>query len=504
MSIRRVLLCCRGEIALRFIRTCRLMKIETVALYTADDENAAFVLAADSALRIEAWDPASLIDTIVDAARRVGADAVAPGYGPLAENARFAAVCQTHGLVFVGPHAEAIRRTGDKIAARAAAQHASVPVVPGATISDDVHAAAAAAAGIGFPILIKAALGGGGRGIRVVERAEQFEAAFSEVRREAELAFGSNEIYLERFLGEHVRHIEVQVLGDRRGHLLHLGTRECSVQRRRQKIVEEAPAPSLSEALRTRLHEAALAVAREVGYDSAGTVEFLVDKDEQFYFIEMNARIQVEHPVSEAITGVDIVEQMLRVAAGENLGLWQEDIQPRGCALEFRVCAEDAHADFLPTGGVVTHYRVPEGPGIRIDAGISLGARQSTRFDSLCLKLIVHGASREVALRRAEDALSELVVAGFSTNLPFHRWLLTHPPFRQGRYDLSVTRDFPAAHGVPAATARLLHAFAAVAAHLGAAPSASAPAAGLAGGLGNAASVPSAWVIRNDSRQWHS
>ncbi|AOJ69866.1 MULTISPECIES: acetyl-CoA carboxylase biotin carboxylase subunit [Burkholderia] len=498
MSVKRVLLCCRGEIALRFVRTCRLLDIETVAIYTDDDDNAGFVLAADSAFHIDAWNPATLIDTVISIAQAVRADAVAPGYGPLAENAAFAAACAAEGLVFVGPHAEAIRRTGDKIEARAAAQRAAVPVVPGATVANDAQAATAAAE-IGFPILIKAALGGGGRGIRVVERAEQFDDALAEVRREAKLAFGSDDIYLERFLGERIRHIEVQVLGDRRGNLLHLGTRECSVQRRRQKIVEEAPAPALSDALRERLHESALAVAREVGYDNAGTVEFLVDGNERFYFIEMNARIQVEHPVSEAVTGVDIVEQMLRAAAGEPLSLSQDDVRLRGSAIEFRICAEDAHADFLPTGGGVTHYRVPEGPGIRIDSGVHAGARQSTRFDSLCLKLIVDAATRERALRRARNALRELMIAGFSTNVPFHLWLVDHPPFKLGRYDLSVTRDFPFAHRVPDDTARVLHALAALAAHCSGAPL---PAR--AGEPAVDASAPSAWVTRNDRRAWAS
>ncbi|HDR9584314.1 TPA: ATP-grasp domain-containing protein [Burkholderia stabilis] len=497
MTIRRVLLCCRGEIALRFIRTCRTMGIETVALFTDDDEHGAFVLAADSAFRIDAWDPASLIDTIASVAAMVGADAVAPGYGPLAENADFAAVCLAHRLTFVGPHVDAIRCTGDKIAARAAALRAGVPIVPGATVAGDTHVAAATAADIGFPILIKAALGGGGRGIRVVQGPEQFESALAEVRHEAQLAFGSDTVYLERFLGEHVRHIEVQVLGDRHGNLVHLGTRECSVQRRRQKIVEEAPAPALSDALRDRLHEAALNVAVEVGYDSAGTVEFLVDPDERFYFIEMNARIQVEHPVSEAITGIDIVEQMLRAAAGEQLGFTQQHIRFSGYALEFRVCAEDAHAGFLPTGGTVTYYRVPEGPGIRIDAGVHAGARQSSRFDSLCLKLIVSGATRDAALGRAQDALGELVIAGFSTNLPFHRWLLTHLPFRLGRYDLSIASDFPVAQGVPPDMARVLHALAAVALHLDTA----APVPVRERTIADTGSL-SPWVIQNGQRPW--
>lgn len=464
--VERVLICCRGEIAHRFIRTCQLLNLETVVIHSADDDGAPFVLAADRALRVEAWDPATLIQTVIAAALDSHADAVAPGYGPLAENADFAQACHEAGVLFIGPNVAAVRQTGDKIAARAAAQRAAVPVVPGLTIGEDAEAGARAADALGYPVLLKAALGGGGRGIRVVTQAADFAGAFAEVRHEAIRAFGSDQLYLEKFLGEAVRHIEVQVIADRHGHYVHLGTRECSVQRRRQKIVEEAPAPNLSDGLRQRLHEAALAVARAVGYDSVGTVEFLVDAAEQFYFIEMNARIQVEHPVTEQITGVDIVEQLIRSAQGQPLGIRQEQVQFRGHAFEFRLCAESAHGDFLPTGGRVIDYRVPEGPGIRVDSGVRIGSLMSPLFDSLCQKLIVSADNRDFAVRRARAALDEWLVAGFSTNLPVHTWLLSYPPFVDGTYNLSICNHFPSAHALPADDARLLHAVAALARHL--------------------------------------
>lgn len=464
--VSRVLICCRGEIAYRFIRTSQLLGIETVVIYSADDDEAPFVLAADATIRVEAWDPATLIETVIGAAVDCGADAVAPGYGPLAENAFFAEACGYAGLVFIGPNVAALRQTGDKIAARTAAQRADVPVVPGLTIDADVETGARAADALGYPVLLKAALGGGGRGIRVVAQPDEFAGAFAEVRHEAMRAFGSDQLYLEKFLGEAVRHIEVQVIADKHGHYLHLGTRECSVQRRRQKIVEEAPAPNLSDEVRQRLHDAALAVAREVGYDSVGTVEFLVDASEQFYFIEMNARIQVEHPVTEQITGVDIVEQLIRSAQDQPLSITQAQVQFHGHALEFRLCAESAHGDFLPTGGHVTDYRVPEGPGIRVDSGIQIGSLMSPLFDSLCLKLIVCANHRAFAVQRARAALDEWLVAGFSTNLPVHAWLLSYPPFINGTYDLSICNHFPSAHALPAEDARLMHAVAALARHL--------------------------------------
>ena len=464
---RSILLCCRGEIAHRFTRTCRVLGFKTIQLYTAEEAGAEFVLAADSAIQIDSWRPDQLAPIAIASALEAGADAIAPGYGALAENADFAAACAAARLTFIGPAAQAIARTGDKIAARAAAQAAGVPVVPGDAVSDDQAQARLLADGMGYPVLIKAALGGGGRGIRVVLVASEFAQAFEEVKREAQLAFGSAQLYIERFLGETVRHVEVQVLGDTHGNLVHLGTRECSVQRRRQKIVEEAPAPNLSDAVRERIHRAALAMAHEVGYDSAGTVEFLVDANEQFYFIEMNARIQVEHPVSEAITGLDLVAEMLRAAFGEALSVTQADIRFSGHAIEFRICSEDAHAGFMPTGGQVTAYRAPAGPGIRVDAGVHLGALQSAQFDSLCLKLIAHGSTRDIALRRGAQALAELRLEGFSSNIPFHRWLLADAAFQRGVYDLATTQRFTDHSAIPAPTLDALHVAAALALQLG-------------------------------------
>ncbi|WP_036771825.1 acetyl-CoA carboxylase biotin carboxylase subunit [Photorhabdus australis] len=464
--IRHVLICCRGEIALRFIRTCQLMDISTTVIYSADDDNAEFVHVADQAVRVDAWIPETLITTVINVALACKVDAVAPGYGPLAENADFADACVKANLIFIGPNSSVIRQTGDKIAARSAAEQAKIPIIPGMQIDVDANAAMILANNLGYPLLIKAAHGGGGRGIRVVDQPEDFITSYEEVRQESLWAFGNNRVYLEKFLGEDVRHIEVQILADRYGKILHLGTRECSVQRRRQKIVEEAPAPGLTEIQYEKLHTAALAVAHQVGYDSAGTVEFLLDKEGNFYFIEMNARIQVEHPVTEVITGIDIVEHMIYSASNQPLTLTQQDIHFSGHAIEFRICAEDAHGDFLPNGGEVLDYRVPEGPGIRIDSGIHLGAKMSPLFDSLCLKLIVSGATREQTLKRSRQVLGELVIAGFSTNLAVHRWLIGNQSFNQGNYDLSIGKTIENTHSLPQRKALAIHAITALALYL--------------------------------------
>ncbi|NHB91207.1 acetyl-CoA carboxylase biotin carboxylase subunit [Photorhabdus cinerea] len=464
--IRHVLICCRGEIALRFIRTCRPMDISTTVIYSADDDNAEFVHAADQAVRVDSWIPETLITTVINVALSCKVDAVAPGYGPLAENADFADACAKANLIFIGPNSSAIRQTGDKIAARAAAERAQIPIIPGMQIDADANSAMILANSLGYPLLIKATHGGGGRGIRVVDQSEDFITSYEEVRQEALRAFGNNQVYLEKFLGESIRHIEVQILADRYRKILHLGTRECSVQRRRQKIVEEAPAPGLTEIQYEQLHNAALAIAHQVGYDSAGTVEFLLDKEGNFYFIEMNARIQVEHPVTESITGIDIVEHMIYSAANQPLTLTQQDIHFAGHSIEFRICAEDAHGDFLPNGGEVLDYRVPEGPGIRVDSGIHLGAKMSPLFDSLCLKLIVSGANREQTLKRSRLALDELVIAGFSTNLAVHRWLIGSQSFNQGNYDLSIGKTIENTHSLPQRKALAIHAITALALHL--------------------------------------
>ncbi|MFE3781111.1 acetyl/propionyl/methylcrotonyl-CoA carboxylase subunit alpha [Amycolatopsis sp. NPDC059090] len=440
--IRKVLLCCRGEIAMRFVRTCRELGIDTVVNYPLEDEGAPYVMAADERVAMRAQSPAEAIPEVIAAAKLTNADAVAPGYGPLAENADFAELCAAQGLIFVGPSASAIRLSGDKLKARLTAEAAGLPVVPGATMPADADSCVQAARRIGFPVIVKAVLGGGGRGIRVAADEGELVGALQDVRREAQNAFGSAEIYVERFLGEQVRHIEVQILADRHGRMVHLGDRECSVQRRRQKVVEEAPAPNLDDEVRRGLHRAALDMAKAIGYDNAGTVEFLVDPDGTFYFIEMNARIQVEHPVTESVYGVDIVDHMIRSAAGEPLSLDQKNLGAVGHAIEFRICAEDPLGNFLPAAGALTSYVVPEGPGVRIDSGIASGAVQSPRFDSLCMKLILHGRDRAQALHRASQALRELRITGFPTNVPLHLWLLRHPNFVGGDYDLGIVGDF--------------------------------------------------------------
>ncbi|QQC64388.1 acetyl-CoA carboxylase biotin carboxylase subunit [Paraburkholderia ginsengisoli] len=440
--IRKVLLCCRGEIAMRFIRTCRHLGIETIAAYPIDDVGAPYVTAANLSVPIQARTPSEAIPEVIAIARLTGADAIAPGYGPLAENAEFAELCVTEGFVFVGPNANAIRLSGDKIQARMAAEQAGASVIPGAMMPTDTNSCVSIARQIGFPVIVKAVLGGGGRGIRVAHTENEFISALQEVRREAHNAFGSDQAYVERFLGEQVRHIEVQVVADQHGRVVHLGDRECSVQRRRQKLVEEAPAPNLVDHIRQNLYLQATNLAKAIGYDSAGTVEFLVDPCGSFYFIEMNARIQVEHPVTESVCGVDIVEQMIRSACGQPLALDQDSIHFVGHAIEFRVCAEDPLENFLPAAGVASSYVVPEGPGIRIDSGITCGTVQSPRFDSLCTKIVVHGRDRSQALFRATDALREFRVTGFPTNVPFHRWLLRHPDFVCGTYNLGLMAEF--------------------------------------------------------------
>lgn len=440
--INKILLCCRGEIALRFIRSCRMMGIRVAIIHSSIDKEALFTLSADETICIPSWDMNTAITDVIDAAKVVGADAIAPGYGPLAENSEFSSACIKAGFKFVGPNKEAIFLTGDKLLARSAAQRAGVPVIPGQALKSDLSDASSAATKIGYPIIIKAALGGGGRGIRIVHHPKNLVQNLQEVQQEALSAFGSDNIYIEKYLGESVRHVEIQVLGDTHGNSIHLGSRGCSVQRRQQKIVEEAPAPEIDPNVLENMHESALALAREISYDSAGTVEFLLDSNNKYYFMEMNARIQVEHPVTEFITGVDLVTEMIRIADGEKLQFRQSDIQLSGHAIEFRICAEDPYNKFLPTGGTVNYYRVPEGAGIRVESGISSGSLLPISYDSLCLKIIVWNRNRGGTLARARQALSELQITGFPTNLPFHNWLLSNKEFEQGSYNLSLFSKF--------------------------------------------------------------
>jgi acetyl-CoA carboxylase biotin carboxylase subunit len=433
--LEKVLIANRSEIALRVVRACRELGVTSVAVYSDADEEALHVRHADEAVNIGP-PPAgkSYLDAeaIIQAARETGADAVHPGYGFLAENADFAAACRDAGLVFVGPSAEAIEKMGNKSAARRLAQEADVPVVPGSEESASVDEAVETAQGIGYPVMVKAAAGGGGRGIRIAENEGQLRESVKVAKREAESAFGDGSLYLEKFLaGPH--HVEVQVMADHEGDVIHLYERECSMQRRRQKVLEEAPSPGISDEVRQRMCEAAVRLARESGYANAGTVEFLVDGDE-FYFIEMNTRIQVEHPVTEMLTGVDLVKEQILVASGEPLSLTQEDVPFVGHAMEFRINAEDPEQDFMPSPGEITSLEVPGGPGVRVDSAIYQGYTIPPFYDSLVGKLVVWGLNRDEAIQRSGRALGEYRLEGIKTTIPLHLRLLEDEAFRAGEY----------------------------------------------------------------------
>ena len=435
--MRRLLVANRGEIALRIVRAARDLGIETVAVHSDADAQAPHVRLADAAVHIGPSPAAKsylVIDALVAAAKDAGADAVHPGYGFLSERAGFAAAVADAGLAFVGPDAATIERMGDKVAAREVAQSAGVPTVPGTPGGvDDVDAAVVAAAEIGYPVMLKAAAGGGGRGIRVVDDEAGLRTGFPQASREAATAFGDGRMYLERFV-RRARHVEVQVLGDG-ADVVHLFDRECSLQRRRQKVVEEAVAPGVDETVRAAMSGAAVRLAREVGYRSAGTVEFLVDDDTgEYFFIEMNTRIQVEHPTTELVTGVDLVAEQLRVAAGEPLRLRQDAIEARGHAIEFRICAEDPSRGFLPQPGRVGRVQLPAGPWVRSDTWLEPDSVVSPFYDSLLAKVIVWGADRDEAVRRSRRALDELEIDGVVTTTSMHRALLDEPWFAAGEF----------------------------------------------------------------------
>jgi acetyl-CoA/propionyl-CoA/long-chain acyl-CoA carboxylase, biotin carboxylase, biotin carboxyl carrier protein len=433
MPDHRVLVANRGEIAVRVIRTCRELGLPVVAVYSDADRDSLHVELADEAHRLGPAAPAESylnVPAIIDAARRAGATLVHPGYGFLAENADFARAVGDAGLTFVGPPPEAMEMMGDKAAARRAAERVGVPIVPGTSDPVDVEGARAAAGRIGFPIAVKAAFGGGGKGMRVVSSADELGAALERAAREAGAYFGRPEVYLERYV-ERAHHVEAQIIADTRGNLSFLGERDCSLQRRYQKLVEESPSPVVDEELRRRIGEAALALAKEAGYQNAGTVEFIVDDDGGFYFLEVNARLQVEHPVTEMCTGVDLVALQLAVAMGEKV---EVSPSPRGHAIECRINAEDPYRDFLPGPGLVTAYREPGGPFVRVDAGFGAGKRIPETYDSLIAKLVVWSEDRDRARRRMLRALAEYGVGGVPTTIPFHRWVLETPEFREGRH----------------------------------------------------------------------
>ena len=442
-----VLIANRGEIAVRIARACRELGVRTVAVYSEADRDALHVASCDEAYLIGPADPASsylAVDRIIDVVRRSGADAVHPGYGFLAENADLARAVTAAGAVFIGPSPEAIERMGDKLSAREVARAADVPVVPG-TLEPTADPAVAIAFGEehGYPVAVKAMFGGGGRGMKVVHDASEMEAALASAAREASVAFGRSECYLERYL-ERPRHVEVQVLGDLDGTVVHLSDRDCSLQRRHQKLIEEAPAPAIHPDVRTAIHDAALRVSREMRYTNAGTCEFLLDEDgRRFYFLEMNTRLQVEHPVTELVTGIDLVHAQLRIASGDGIGFTQAEVGFRGHAIEARINAEDPGAGFLPGPGTVTRLEPPLGPGIRFDTGLRSGGTIAREYDSMIAKLIVFAEDRASACRRLGAALDELEVKGVPTTVPFHRLAVTHPDFIAARHATSsVEREW--------------------------------------------------------------
>jgi acetyl-CoA carboxylase biotin carboxylase subunit len=443
--VKKVLVANRGEIAIRIIRACRELGIATVAVYSEADRRSPHVFAADEAELIGPAPAAQSylrIDRLVDVARRRGCDAVHPGYGFLAERASFARAVEAAGLVFVGPPPEAIDAMGDKTRARTVMMEAGVPVVPGtAAALADTAEATAVAEDVGYPVMLKAAAGGGGKGMRVVRDPEELVPAYEAASREARAAFGDGSVYVEKFL-EGPRHIEIQVLADRHGAVIHLGERECSIQRRHQKMIEEAPSPAVGGELRRAMGEAAVAAARAVGYRNAGTVEFLYT-DGEFYFLEMNTRIQVEHPVTELVTGVDLVQWQLRIASGEPLGVAQDDVRWSGHAIECRITSEDPAHGFLPSSGRIELLSVPGGPGVRWDGGIQAGDEVSLYYDPMLAKLIVHGPSREAAVARMLRALDELRIVGIETSAPFHRRVLRERDFRAGDIDIRYLEAHP-------------------------------------------------------------
>ena len=435
----KVLIANRGEIAVRIARACRELGVTSAAIHSEVDRHALHVQHADESHECGPAQAAkSYLDIarIVDIARKCGAEAVHPGYGFLSENADFAQACADAGLVFIGPKPDTIRAMGDKVISRQRMAAAKVPIVPGTTerLTDD--GVVAFAKEIGFPIMVKASAGGGGRGLRLVAKEEELVPALKRARSEAKSAFADDGIYVEKFLDQ-PRHIEIQVLGDSHGNLIHLCERECSIQRRHQKVIEESPANGMTPSLRDAMGQAALAAARAVGYQGAGTVEFLVDRKLAFYFLEMNTRVQVEHAVTEMVTGIDIVKTGIRIAAGEPMGLRQADVGMTGHAIECRIYAEDPDKNFMPSPGKITAYRAPEGPGVRNDSGVSPGAEVTVYYDPMIAKLICWGRDRAEAIARTRRALHEYQIEGVKTSLPFHRRVMENAKFLKGQFDTS-------------------------------------------------------------------
>ena len=443
--IKKVLIANRGEIALRIVRACNELGIRTLCVYSEADEHSLPVQLADEAICIGP-PPGHLSylkpDRIIAAAEIADVDAIHPGYGFLAENADFAEQCERCNIKFIGPGTNAIVNFGDKSKAREMAKNAKVPVIPGSegTISDEKKALEIAKS-IGYPVIIKAVAGGGGKGMRTAHNSVALAKEYTSARNEAEKAFGNGEVYVEKFL-EAPRHIEIQVLGDQHGNVIHLGERDCSVQRRHQKLIEEAPSPFISDDLRKKMGRDAVKLAKSVGYEGAGTVEFLVDQKGCYYFIEMNTRIQVEHGVTEEVTGVDLVKQQILIASGEKLGYEQKDIKINRHAIECRICAEDPGKSFAPCPGEITLYYSPGGHGVRIDSHVYGGYTIPPHYDSMISKLITFGRNRELALDRMDRALGEYIIRGITTNIPFSRAIIRDPTFREGKATTKYVEDF--------------------------------------------------------------
>jgi len=440
---KKVLIANRGEIALRVIRVCKQFGIKTVAVYSTADEHSLHVRFADEAVCIgppPGKESYLKIPRIIAAAEITGADAIHPGYGFLAENASFAEICVTSGIKFIGPSAEMIAAMGDKALAKDTMRKAGVPVVPGSDgVVKDFGEALEIAKAIGFPVIIKAVAGGGGRGMRIVREESEMENALKTAQHEAEVGFSNPDVYLEKFV-EQPRHVEIQVFGDQHGNVIHFGERDCSVQRRHQKLIEESPSPVVDEGLRQKMGDAAIKGCKAVAYENAGTIEFLVDKDRNFYFMEMNTRIQVEHPVTEQVSGHDLIKLQLQVAAGERLP--KKKIVPRGHAIECRINAEDPAKNFRPSPGTITDFHMPGGFGVRVDTHSYSGYVIPPYYDSLIAKLVVFAQTREGAVSKMASALDEFVIEGIKTTIPFHRQVMQNDVFRSGKFDTSFLETF--------------------------------------------------------------
>ncbi|HCR83344.1 acetyl-CoA carboxylase biotin carboxylase subunit [Muricomes intestini] len=437
--IEKVLIANRGEIAVRIIRACREMGIETVAVYSEADREALHTQLADEAICIG---PASSSESylnmehIISATLVSGADAIHPGFGFLSENSRFAELCEQCNITFIGPDSSVIRKMGNKQEARNTMVAAGVPVIPGSQEPIfDAKKGAAAAEIIGYPVIVKAALGGGGKGMRVAETSGEFESSFNTAQKEAQMAFGDGTMYIEHFV-RHPRHIEFQILADKHGNVVHLGERDCSIQRNHQKMIEESPSIALSPEMRRKMGEAAVKAAKAANYSSAGTIEFLLEKNGEFYFMEMNTRIQVEHPVTEWVTGIDLIKEQIRIADGEVLNYTQDDIKITGHAIECRINAENPKKNFRPSPGTITDMYLPGGKGVRIDSAIYSGYTVTPYYDSMLAKLIVHAGNREEAIQKMQSALGEIIIEGIETNVDYQYEILHHPDFESGDIDI--------------------------------------------------------------------